>query len=297
MRRPLALLTALLLSAAAGLAACDTVTPEQPGTLVVEAFLRAGAPLDTVTLRQTTRLEADGAAPAEGATVRLRLGGRTVRYQPSGVPGRYVPEEPVTADPRTPFALAAVWQDQRATAEGRLPPPIRLDTAVVRASDAPVETVLLDSLDLDSLGVPAGQGYIYPVEVDLEWTTDFPEVGADSSYWVHARLLPSSPPFSSTVIDFFLQPEEVFRERTAERAGAGGRRRWSGVYAVPVDSATAPLPAHRLRVGLVRSDSSYARFIQSRDAPDRREPISNVEGALGIAAGISLDERTLSIGE
>lgn len=292
MKRAGLMLMTLLLGLAAVLGGCDAAQPEETGLLVVEAFLQADAPLDTLVLRQTQPLAARGTQPAEGAHVRLTLGSQSVPYRASGVPGHYVPAgERVIARPHTPFALSVEWKDQQARADGTIPPPIHLDTVVVRVPAAPVRTVLVDSLRRDSLDVPAEQGYIYPIEVDLVWTSP----PGDDAYWIQTRLRPYNP-FSSRVIDFFLQPESVFREHTAERR-TGRTRRWSGVYAVPADSTDAPLPLHRLRVGLVRSDSAYARFARTRNEPARREPDGNVRGALGIAAGVAVAQRTLKLGE
>jgi hypothetical protein len=298
MHPPPALSKALLLAAAAlALAGCDAAQPSEPGTLVVEAFVRTGEPLDALTLRQTQPLGRPGDSTATGADVRLTLGGEAVPYRAAGPSGRYVPAPGGgrVAQPGTPFALQVDWNGQQATAAGRIPPPIRLDTALVRAPDEPVSTVLVDSLRLDSLDVPAEQGYIYPVEVELAWQAPAGASTLEGGRWIQARLNPSSL-FSSRVIDFFLQPAATFREPAA-RAGPGRARRWEGVYAVPADSATAPLPPHRLRIGLVRADSAYARFVRTRDASDQRAPDGNVRGALGIASGVAVDRRTLRIGD
>ena len=50
-----------------------------------------------------------------------------------------------------------------------------------------------------------------------------------------------------------------------------------------------------MKVSLLRSGPDYARFASSRDAPERREPVSNVRGALGIVAGISVDSLLLNV--
>jgi hypothetical protein len=39
----------------------------------------------------------------------------------------------------------------------------------------------------------------------------------------------------------------------------------------------------------VRGDTAFAAFAQTRTDPDRREPISNVEGGLGVAVAVSVD--------
>ena len=57
----------------------------------------------------------------------------------------------------------------------------------------------------------------------------------------------------------------------------------------------APLPAHHLKASLIRSGADYARFASSRDAPERREPITNVEGGLGIVAGVSVDSLVVAV--
>ncbi|WP_457652883.1 DUF4249 family protein [Rhodocaloribacter sp.] len=291
---------ALALSAAAG---CDAVEPVEEARLVVEAFLEAGKPLPPLTLRRTGPLAApyapDEAAVAD-AEVALEIDGRTVAYRPDDArPGRYVPEAAGTkAAARTTFRLRVRWQRQTAVAAGTIPPPITLDSVSVRVPERPVQAVLLDSLNLgiDSLSVDvrSREGFIYPVEVTLWWTVDFDETGPDSLYWIETQLQPRTA-FSSTIVDFFLLPEQILREREMPR-DARGRRAWTGVYAVPVETKTEPLPVHDLKVALLRSGQDYARFATSRDAPERREPISNVEGALGIVAGISVDSLRVRVG-
>ena len=96
------------------------------------------------------------------------------------------------------------------------------------------------------------------------------------------------------MIDFFLLPGQILRERTATRAGSE-QRTWTGVYAVPVESKDAALPAHTLRVAVLRSGQDYARFATSRDAPDQREPQSNITGGLGIVAGVSVDSLRIDV--
>ena len=281
------LLTAALLLLCAQ---CDFATPVEEHPFVVEAFFQTGEPLGPITLRTTRPLDApagDTTAPATGATVTLRLDGQSIPYRADeDQPGRYVPETAVSVPPRVDFSLTARWNGQTGTADGRTPPPIAIESVQVDVPDKPVQAILVDSLRRDSLDIPAEQGYIYPIEVTVTWRTTFPETGPDSTYWIRAQLRPYTT-FSSRVVDFFLQPEEVLRERAMKQAGA--RRRWTGVYAVPVDGATEPLPSHRVRVSLIRSGPAYAAFAASRDDPDLREPISNVQGAVGIAAAVALD--------
>lgn len=279
---------------------CDTMAPLGEGKLVVEAFIQTGEPLPIITLRQTESLTVapqDTAdtlgVPARNARVTVQLNGRVVRYQAvPGAPGRYAPDTPVVVPPQVPYELRVHWQGQEASAAGRTPPPVEIEFVEVEAPSEPVEAILIDSLRRDTLGISAEQGLLYPVEVTLAWKADFEPTGLDSAYWMRTQLRPFAE-FSSTVVDFFLQPAEVFRERTARRQD--GMHTWTGVYAVPVDSARAPLPRHQLRVSLLRGEADYASFASTRDDPNRREPLSNVEGALGVAAAITLDVREIDI--
>jgi hypothetical protein len=58
------------------------------------------------------------------------------------------------------------------------------------------------------------------------------------------------------------------------------------------------LPPHTLTTALVRGDTAFASFAQTRTDPDRREPLSNVRGALGVALGVAVDSiaRTIEPG-
>lgn len=297
-RRPWPAPCAALLLLCVLVTRCDTVEPQQDDVLVVEAFFEAEAPLPTVLLRRTRSLEASyepgAGTAAEGANVQLRLGTTVIPYAATPLGGTYAPAQTgVMAAARTPYTLDVAWNGQTAQATGTIPPPITLDSVRLRIPDAPVEAVLLDSLRLDTLGIDARAGFIYPIEVDLWWTTEFVEADADTSYWIETLLQPSAS-LSSVVVDFFLLPRQVLRERALPRF-AQNTRRWTGLYAIPVTRATAPLPPHELKVALLRSGFDYARFATSRDVPDRREPISNVSGGLGIAVGVSVDSLRLQV--
>lgn len=288
------LVVALLL-----LAQCDLVGPVEERQLVVEAFFRSGEPLGPLTLRTTQPLHpaaGDTTVPATGAEIALQLNGERITYHPvDSTPGRYAPDSPETVAPRAALALTAHWQGRTATAADTVPPPIRIDEVDVDVPPNAVQAIDVDSLRRDSLDIPAEQVYIYPIEVTVAWTTDFPEVGPDSVYWIRPQLKPYISPSSSRVLGFFLQPEAVIRERTVARRD--GRRHWTGVYAVPVDSADDPLLPHQLRVSLVRGGSDFAAFATSRGDPDRREPISNVRGAVGIAVAVALDSLRIDVGD
>jgi hypothetical protein len=114
--------------------------------------------------------------------------------------------------------------------------------------------------------------------------------------WVRTRLRPPAS-FPSAVVDFVLNTDETQREIDyAENEGLTVRR-WSGTYAVPVETLDDPLPPHALDVFVLRSGTDYAEYALSRTDPDRREPVSNVTGGLGIAVGIAVDGRSIQVGE
>ncbi|MFQ5568384.1 MAG: hypothetical protein ACE5G0_01840 [Rhodothermales bacterium] len=285
-------------------ARCDTVAPQEDALLVVEAFVDAEKPLPAIRLWQTRPLDQpypfDEGTAIAGAEMAVMVDAQRMTYQPvDGRPGFYEPAQqgaqPVPS--RALLAFEAEWSDQRATATSVVPPALVLDDVAVHVPDEPVDGIILDSLffdpvkldslQLDSLKTGAEQGLVYLVEVTLRWTVDFPEVGADSAYWIRTQLkplLPSRPTFD----DFFFRPEQIRRERSTDRDDRG-RRTWTGVYAVPVETRETPLPAHALRVSIVRCNQDYARFVSSRDNPERREPVSNVQGAIGIFVGLSVD--------
>lgn len=281
------LVTALIL----GTTRCDLAEPTDESALVVEAFLQSGEPLPLVRLRQTRGLQdplppSDSLADAaEGATLRIAINDDTVRYVPGDVAGTYEPARPIMVQPGASFFLDVEWQGERATASGQVPFPINIRQACLTIPDTPVQAILVDSLRRDSLDIPAEQGFIFPVDASLEWGGD--PVSDDA--WVRAGVQPSSN-FSSGIVELFLQPTEVDREPAFLMSADQQRdRQWTGVYAVSAADSTDPVPAHRITVSLTRGDSAFAAFASSRTDPERREPVSNVDGAIGVATAIALD--------
>lgn len=270
---------------------CDLTTPVERRTLVVEAFLKTGRSLPTITLWQTRPLSDPGdqrANAATGADVELVLGGEVVSYEEAGSePGQYVP---VAGNRRVsagdPWHLTVRWRRERAQARGQTPPPIDLTEMCVEVPQAPVQAILVDSLRRDSLDIPAEQGYLYPIDVSLHWPATL-SAGADTTHWVRPQLSPDTTESSSRVVNVFLEPVEV--EREDQFRVRGGQRRWKGVYAVPVEDSTSAFPRHNLTATLTRGDTAFAAFARSRNDPERREPISNVEGGLGIATAVAVD--------
>lgn len=277
---------------------CDLAEPVEPRSLAVEAFFTTGRPPPTITLRQTRPLNAPGTPEqnaAKGATVKLVLDGRSVSYEEDDSrPGRYVPRGdlgPVTAG--VGWDLTVWWRGEVAEAGGRTPLPIGLEEVCVDVPSSPVQVVRVDSLRRDSLDIPAEQGYLYPVDVSLEWEAGGLPPGADTTHWVRPQLRPDTTESSSRVVNFFLEPVDVRREDQFRIQN--GHRVWRGVYAVPVEDSSSAFPGHNLTVNLTRGDTAFAAFARSRDDPERREPISNVEGGLGIATAVAIDSARRSV--
>lgn len=274
---------ALIIVSLLPLAACDVVEPPAE-RLVVEAFVETGEGLPEVIVRRSASLDDPVAAPpVADAGVVLEIAGETVGYAPvGGRPGRYRPTTERVAEPGERFYLEVTWQGRRATASSALPAPIALDSIRIVPAEAPVAAVFADSL-----GLELEEGFLYPVDVTLFWTAP-----PEDTAWVRTQLRPPAS-FPSAVVDFLLATGTVERER--DFPGDAAVRRWSGVYAVPVEAASAPLPPHDLEVALLRSGEDYARYALSRTDPDRRDPDGNVEGGLGIAAGIALDRAAVHV--
>lgn len=288
----LAALTALVL------AGCDATEPGTSSVLVVEAFIDEGRAVGGIVLRQSLPMnvpysDANGIGVSD-AEPRIRVGGEWVMFAPAqGQAGRYMPLNDVIARAGDDFVFEVLWKGERAFALGVIPPPLKIRETSVLVPERPIEAILLDSLQLDSLQTGARSAYVYPVEVSVWWTRDDGGSDPDSLYWIRTQLRPYIT-FESGVTELFFRSEGIFREDRGTDGG-NGLRRWSGVYLVPVDAEDVPIPAHRVRVSLLRSSEDYARFASSRQSPERREPISNVLGGVGIVAGISVDSLTLQI--
>jgi hypothetical protein len=279
------------------LSGCYTVEPVEEELLIVEAFLDAGKQFPDVVLRRSVLpglpYPSDSTIYARQANVQLVVDGRTVQYvEDPSIAGKYVPERLDVLQPGSVFGLRAEWKNRVATASGTIPPTITIDSVRTRVSDRPVRAVLLDSLRFDTLSTGAQTVFIYPVEVTIFWTV----LGggpADSLFWVRPHLRPFSD-FSSATINFFLRPEQILREDRTRREN-GQVRSWTGVYAVRARDENDPMEPHAVKVSLLRSGRDYARFASSKDAPQRREPVTNVTGGLGIVAGISMDSMRLEV--
>lgn len=286
----------LLAATVIGWIGCDSVTPVDSSLLVVEGFLNTEAPLPEISVHRTLlpdeRYSKVGAAVTT-ADIELVLGGEAVSYaSDNGRPGTYVPARPdVRTEAGQSYSFRVRWEGSDVETRGVLPPAIEIEDVNLHVPEEPVSAVFMDSLAIsDSLTTGAYTGYIYPIEVVVTWDdSDF----VSSNTWVRAQLKPYAA-FSSTVVDLFLRSDEVLQEQALD-SGDDGKRSWTGVYAVGVPNADAPLPEHLLRVSLVRSGEDYARFAASRGDPGRREPISNLVGAAGILTAVSVDSLHLSV--
>lgn len=266
---------------------CDIAEP-QSDALVIEAYVQPNKPLPSISVSRTVPLDASGdRAPVRGATVEFQLDGVEQVYRAATQSGIYEPVAFTLALPGQRFSLSVRHGPDVASGSGVIPPVLSLDSVRVGIPEAPTPAVLLDSLalPLDTLSV-SQTGFIYPIDVTVWWKAP----GGAGDFWVETSVTPVES-FSSRLIDFFLPSTSVLEEPPASQ----GQRSWTGVYAVPVQAATSPLPPHRIRTGVVRGELDYARFALSRNDPDRREPISNVTGGIGIIAGIALDSLSVFV--
>lgn len=112
----LSLLCSLLL--AAGLLGCDTTATQPESQVVVEAYLQANAPLDTVWLTRTVGAREqfdEREAAVEEATVEVeKLDDNTITtYSETGTAGVYAPDDPSppTVEPQTSYRLRVETND------------------------------------------------------------------------------------------------------------------------------------------------------------------------------------------
>ena len=148
------------------LASCDTVRPDESGTLVVEAYVESGAPLPPIRVTRTRLVTDPEPDPVIGAVVVLEIRGLSIPYESGVEPGLFRPSSPFdTVHARTGegFRVAVDAGSDRAEAIGTVPPPLGDISISLDIPVEPVEAVLLDSLSLplDSLQfeLPSRTGY------------------------------------------------------------------------------------------------------------------------------------------
>ncbi len=150
-------LFACLLGIALFAVACDTTTPQPEQQVVVEGYLQANAPLETIRLTRTVETE-EPYRPSEAAVrgaevvVQRLEGDGTVAEAVSfterdSKPGVYEPETAAIVQPATQYRLRATTPDgEELTATTTLPEDIevvesRNDTAVYQSDDQPALTI------------------------------------------------------------------------------------------------------------------------------------------------------------
>ncbi|TDI72753.1 MAG: DUF4249 family protein [Bacteroidetes bacterium] len=288
--------------------ACDTAQPEKTGLLVIEAYFKTDRPLPRIMVHESGPIDAllnEVKLPVVDASVVVKHNDTDISFVPVlDSPGVY------KAPDGNDFILRAldrisvrvISQSRMAEGSGMIPPSVSITNVNVFAPDRAIEAVLIDSLNLgiDSLNVSiiANEGFIYPVEVELTWQVPQGIQDADD-FWIQTRLDPINK-FSSSLLDFFLLSEQVLAEYDIEIGDDpvfGRIRKWTGIYAVPVQNEEDELPQHDLRITLLRSGSDYARLVTTAREPERRSPAGNVTGGIGFIGGISVDSLTISIGQ
>ncbi len=278
------------------LSACDSALPPVHTALVVEAFIEVEAPLPMIHLRETRPVDepfSPDATAAENIAVTVWLGDQASEYVQEAE-GHYGPVNTLMANALATARIEARWDGQVITGSTVIPPPLVLDSVRIQVPDTPVDGIIVgdafidasltDTLRLDSLRTGAVRGLVYVIEVHAFWNSG---TTVEGEYWIHTRL-EHELQGSGRLDDIFLRPEALVEEAQIELDGLG-RRTWTGVYAIPVEMRETPVPPHELRVAIVRSTREYAQFVAGTGDPMRREPPSNLNGGLGIIAGVSVD--------
>ena len=271
---------------------CDTIQPAEEGLLVVSFFPESNRPLPNVRVTQSVLLNRGNRLVDEvlvtDAEVTVLVAGRQYLFDPIvSQPGYYKSVQLDTVFSGSRFRIEVKKNEQTAWAEGILPPVISIDSTQYEAPIIPIEAVFADSL-----GFEVEAGFMYPVDISLFWpaTVTFPQ---DTLFWIQAGVIPPAK-FPSAVLDFFLKEESIIQESSIIQIW-NQKKRWKGIYAVSVDSLNVEMPTHQIKIYAIRSNQDYAKYVASRGHPEFREPVHNVQGGLGIVAGISMDTLTLNI--
>jgi len=266
----------------------------------------SGQRMPTIILRKTLtlhdRYELDESTALNVAQLQLKMNGMLIPYSLKSS-GRYAPDESVIATPGAKIDLEISWEDQVMTAQQKIPPPITLDSFTVSTSDQPVKSLVLesvfidptlvDSLGLQALGTGAREELVYIVEATLYWRDD--STDDQNDWWMRTQLRPNLGQ-DRRLGNYFLSPEVLQLEADIPMDDHH-QRFWSGAYAVPVDQIDDPVPAHRLRMSIIRCSQPYVDFVSASSYATEREPPSNIIGGRGIFAGLAMDTLTITIAE
>lgn len=275
---------------------CDTVSPERAGTVVVEAFWHVGSRPDTLQITQATLLSDPDIGIWEGGAIETWTdrdpARRTTWTSVPTAARRFVPSTPPDVlNPGDRVHIRVVGRNGQlaASAVDDVPQPIQLDHVSVVVPQAPVDAIAFDSLRLDSFRLDISKISAYLIEVSGRWTVDT-TVPTQAIEWMEPvlQVLPSTASLGTALIP----TPEVIQARTMELDGEGS---WTGIYFMAIDRTQSMVPAHTLRLTLVRGSTAYARYASTRHHADRREPLSNVEGGVGAFHTIARDAVEIDI--
>jgi hypothetical protein len=156
----------LLLLAALSLASCEeTLNSDFTPQLVLEGYLYANEPLDSVVIRRTLEItETDSLQFVQGATVTLSYDDQNIRLiERPEFPGAYFPPSPLTIEPRKTYRIRVEAMGQVATSETTVPDAIALDSAKIGDR-------VLNINGVDTIEYPGTREELSKPGVRLWWT-------------------------------------------------------------------------------------------------------------------------------
>ncbi|WP_263788029.1 DUF4249 domain-containing protein [Salinibacter grassmerensis] len=300
----------LLLLAAVGLASsflvgCDTNALETESQVVVEAYLKAGAELDSVRVTRTARADAEYTpkqTAVQGAEVRVqRLNdekgvAESIPYVETDSVGVYAPEAPATVEPRTSYRLRVN------TPEGTV---VTATTTV----PAPVEAVRTEN---DTTTYPDEEGSD-PPQFELTIRPEPSTLERQNVYVLTSRSLldfqsiPPSPPDSIAgrlLTPFYLERYDADSDTLASsRVNSSGllneanfTRNDDGTVSITLPwLAVAFYGPNQVRASVVdnnlydflRTQSAQQRSLAPGEIPNIEEEIENGTGVFGSYAEAS----------
>jgi hypothetical protein len=185
-----ALLLSLFVFSGVAFSACEqTVDATFSPQLVIEGYLYANEPLDSIVVRRTIEItQGDSIAYVEGAIVTLTSPEKEYRLiEQRNAPGRYHPQEPVMILPGVTYKLRVEGMGQVATSETTVPEAIHLDSAKI--DQRPLSITGLDTVDY-----PATRDELVKPGVRLWWSKS----ATASGYGMEAVTFDST----AEIIDF-----------------------------------------------------------------------------------------------
>ena len=155
--------------------------------VVVQGYLYANEPLDSVVLRHTLVMTDTGTDDrVHGATVTITTGDTTTRLTEIGR-GVYRPERTLVPRPGQVYTLHADWGTAHVTATTSVPTAIRIDSAVA-------EGHALSLTGMDSVTYPARISSLSSPGIHLYWST----VGSGSATGAAGYALEALAPRTAT---------------------------------------------------------------------------------------------------